>query len=295
MGGYQTGGNVGHFAYQIAGMLGLDPVAFVGQDLAFPHNVTHPAGTPIHEDWQCERNRFFTLEMREMEHLVRRRRMLMTVEDHDGNEIFTERSFYHYLRELELAIEKAGHRTVDCTEGGCRKKGAEIVKLADFLAGCPPGEVPEPGAGPRDPDRGRLAAAAELLDSRVMEFLEVKAAIDQKARTQRRVGRALAEGEDIGRFVRTLAHMEERAKRYPRVLAMLHAMTPQGFFHAAKSDRQLAAAGLEGDEKTRAQFERDDRLVGQLVKSVEYFEPLLRGARRACRELADLPGSGGAG
>ena len=288
MGGYlATGGNVGQFAYAIAGALGLDPVALVGQDLAFPHNITHLGGTPIHEEWQTERNRFFTLEMRELEHLVRRRSALKTVEDHDGNPIFTERSFYHYLRELELAIRSAKHRTVDCTEGGSRKEGAEVMKLADFLAKCPEGEVPAPGAGPRELDRERLAAAAERLDGRVMEFLEVKAAIEQKLRTHRRIERALADGEPIERYVRTLMGMEDRAKKYPEVLGALHALTPQGFFQAVRDDRRLAAAGAEGDEKIQAQFERDDRLVRQLVSSVEYFEPLLRGARRECRSLAE--------
>jgi hypothetical protein len=287
MGGYQSGGHVGHFSFQLAGMLGLDPVAFVGQDLAFPHNITHLGGTPIHEDWQNERNRFFTLEMREFEHLVRRRTQLMTVEDQEGNEVFTERSFYHYLRDLELAIRDARHRTVDCTEGGARKEGAEPTRLADYLEECPRAEVPEPGAGPRDLDRGRLTAVADLLDRRVMEFLEVKAAIDQKARTHKRVERALAEGEEIERYVRTLTHMEERAKKYPQVLSVLQTLTPRGFFDAAKTDRRLAAAGTEGDEKIQAQFERDDLLVGQLVKSVEYFEPLLRETRRRCRDLAD--------
>ncbi len=289
MGGYQSGGHVGHFAYQICGMLGLDPVAFVGQDLAFPYNITHLGGTPIHEDWQNERGRFFTLEMRETEHLVRRRTQLRTVEDQDGNEIFTEDSFYHYIRDLELAIKAAEHRTVDCTEGGARKEGAQIMKLADFLAECPPGEVPEPGAGPRELDRERLAAAAELLDQRIMEFLEVKAAIEQKLRTHKRVERALAEGEDIMRYRRSLTHMEARAKKYPNVLTVLHALTPRGFFQAAKADRTVKAGGLEDDdpEKIQALFERDDQLVRQLMKSVEYFEPLLREARRECRRLAE--------
>ncbi|MHC4914091.1 MAG: motility associated factor glycosyltransferase family protein [Planctomycetota bacterium] len=288
MGGYvASGGNVGQFSYSIAGVLGLDPVAFVGQDLAFPHNITHLGGTPIHEEWQTERNRFFTLEMRELEHLMRRRSTLKTVEDHDGNRIYTERSFYHYLRELELAIKSAKHRTVDCTEGGSRKEGAEVMRLADFLAECPEGEVPDPGAGPRELDRGRLAAAAGQLDDRVMEFLEVKAALEQKLRTHRRIERALTEDEPIEGYVRTLMSMEDRAKSYPEVLGALHALTPGGFFRAAKDDRRLAAAGAEGGEKIQAQFERDDRLVKQLVSSVRYFEPLLRGARRECRRLAE--------
>ncbi len=287
MGGYQSGGNVGHFAFQIAGMLGLDPVALVGQDLAFPHNITHLGGTPIHEDWHSERNRFFSLEMRELEHLVRRRKMLLTVEDQNGNEVFTERSFYHYLRDMELAIKDAPHRTVDCTEGGACKKGTEIMKLAEFLAECPQSEVPEPGAGPRDLSRERLLAVAELLEQRIMEFLEVKAAIDQKLRTHKRVGKALTEGENLLPFLRTLTYMEERTKRYPQVLGMLQALTPRGFFDAAKTDRQLSAAEADGEEKIQAQFERDDQLVRQLVKSVEYFDPILRATRRECQRLAE--------
>jgi hypothetical protein len=286
MGGYQSGGHVGHFSFLVAGMLGLDPVAFVGQDLAFPHNITHVGGTPIHEEWQNERNRFYTLEMRETEHLIRRRDQLMTVEDQEGNQVFTERSFYHYLRDMELAIKDAAHRTVDCTEGGARKEGAEIMRLAEFLAECPAGEVPQPGAGPRELDRERLAAAAELLEQRIMEFLEVKAAIDQKLRTHKRVEKALAEGEDVEPFLRTLTHMEERTRKYPNVLAMLHTLTPRGFFDATKSDRKLSAAGTEGEDKIQAQFERDDKLVKQIVNSVEYFEPILRAARRECQRLA---------
>ncbi len=286
MGGYQTGGHVGHFSFVVAGMLGLDPVAFVGQDLAFPHNITHAGGTPIHEEWQNERNRFYTMEMRETEHLIRRRKQLMTVADQEGNDVFTERSFYHYLRDMELAIAEAAHRTVDCTEGGARKEGAEIMKLADFLAECPEGAVPEPGAGPRVLSRERLAAAADLLEQRIMEFLEIKAAIDQKLRTHKRVESALAEGEDVERFLRTLTFMELRTKKYPNVLTVLHTLTPRGFFDAAKADRTLSAAGTDGNEKIQAQFERDDKLVKQITKSVEYFEPILRATRKECQRLA---------
>ena len=296
MGGYQSGGHVGHFAYQIAGMLGCDPVAFVGQDLAFPYNITHLGGTPIHEDWSNERNRFFTMEMRETEHLIRRRGQLMTVEDQEGNEVFTERSFYHYIRDLEIAIKAAKHRTVDCTEGGCKKEGAEIMRLAEFLDQCPQrDDMPEPGAGSRSMDPQRLESVVDLLQDRIMEFLEVKAAIDQKARTHKRIERALAEGEDVERYLRTLTYMEERTKKYPHVLAMLQALTPQGFFSARKSDRQIAAAGTDGDDKIQAQFQRDDRLIKQLVKSVELFEPMLRQARRECERLAAAGGREDAG
>ena len=287
MGGYQGGGNVGHFAYLVCCYLGLEPIAFVGQDLAYPHNITHLGGTPIHEEWHIERNRFFTMEMREFEHIVRRKQQLLTVPDHDGNDIYTERSMYHYLRDLEVAIKGFGGRTVDCTEGGSRKEGTEIMPLADFLAECPAGEVPPPGAGAREPDRERLAEAVKVLSGRILEYLEVKSIIEQKLRTHKRLEKAMANGEPNERYLRTLTELELRVKKHKEVLLAIYALTPRAFFHAGKTDRKLRAKGSEGDEHLQAQFERDDKLVKAVMDSVELFEPLLRGARRRCETLVE--------
>lgn len=295
MGGMHAGGNVGHFCYAVAGHLGLNPVAFVGQDLGYPCNVTHLPGTPIHEEWQSERNRFHTLEMRELDVLLRRRQDLALVPAQDGGEIFTPGNMYHYLRELELHIKSlAGRvRTVDCTEGGTLKSGAEPVPLAAFLEGLPArADAPAPGAGPRGLDRGRLAAAGEALGDRLLEFLELKAAIEQKLRTHRRIEKALQEGSDTERYLRTLGELEHRARRHPEMLGVLQALTPRAFFAAAKTDRRLGAAETGEDAAIFAErFRRDDRLVRALVESLEFMEPVLRAARRACESLA----AGGSG
>ena len=68
---------------------------------------------------------------------------------------------------------------------------------------------------------------------------------------------------------------------------MLQALTPKGFFNAAKAIRKLEAEGLAGDEKVRAQFERDDQLIKALAGSVAYFEPLLRRVIKDCTALAE--------
>ncbi|HOX04840.1 MAG TPA: DUF115 domain-containing protein [Planctomycetota bacterium] len=291
MGGFFGGGNVGHFCFLIACHLGLSPIAFVGQDLSFPLNIGHLPGTPKHEEWQNERNRFYTLEMRELEVLLRRRESMLKVPSQDGGEVFTERSMYHYLRELELAIRESGRPVVDCTEGGSLKQGTRVRRLAEFLADCPPGEMPPPGAGPSGLDRARLSAAARDLDRRIMEFLEVRSAIDQKLRTHRRVEKALADGEPVDRLLRTVVELGERIQRQRRILTVMQELASSGFYRAGVAQRDTDAAGGGEADKLRERFRRDDELIRELASAADFLEPPLRDARRRCAELSAAAGS----
>ncbi len=285
MGGNYGGGNVGHFCYLIACHLGLEPIAFVGQDLSFPLNIGHMPGTPKHEEWQNERNRFYTLEMRELEVLLRRRQGLLQVPSQDGGEVFTERSMYHYLRELEGAVRESGRRTVDCTEGGSRKEGTEVSPLAAFLSECEPGDLPSPGAGPEGLDRRRLSAAVKDLDRRLMEFLDVKAAVEQKIRAHRRIEKALEANEPAERFMRSAVEFGERIERHREILIVLQELASVGFFRAGAAHRRIDAQSGGEDGKQRERFARDDALIRDLAEAVEFLEPLLREARRSCAEL----------
>jgi hypothetical protein len=286
MGGNLGGGNVGHFCYLTACHLGLSPIAFVGQDLSYPLNIGHVPGTPKHEEWQNERNRFYTVEMRELEGLLRRRESLLKVPSQDGGEVFTERVLYHYLRDLEVSIRGSGRATFDCTEGGALKQGTTVRPLAEFLAGCPAGEVPPPGAGPVGVDRARLAVAARDLDRRIIEFLDVQAAVDQKLRTHRRVEKALAENEPADRLLRTTVELGERIERHREVLTVLHELAPSGFYRAGVTSRNIDAGDGDEDQKLRERFTRDDTLLKELAAAVGFLEPLLREARRRCAEIA---------
>ncbi|MBI3987484.1 MAG: DUF115 domain-containing protein, partial [Lentisphaerae bacterium] len=108
---------VGHAAFELARLMGADPIVMVGFDLAYSDN------------------RFYSksMEVPIFEALEPPPENMVSVEGIDGKPVRTEISFLMYLREFERRIARCGRQVWDATEGGARKAGTRIVDLKTAL------------------------------------------------------------------------------------------------------------------------------------------------------------------
>ena len=127
---------VAHLSYHLARYLGCDPVALIGQDLGFTDGVYYSRGTAIDDVWSTELNPFNTIAMMEWQRIVRHKGMLHRLEDINGRPILTDDQMLSYLRQFEEFFtldQQRGMTTIDATEGGVRKAGAEVDSLQSVL------------------------------------------------------------------------------------------------------------------------------------------------------------------
>lgn len=112
-----TGGSVACAAFSLAVSMDADPVAFIGQDLAYTNNMSHAEG----------------VEYKNSD--INNLKGSMVIKDIYGNDVYTDESLYSFLVWFEKAIEndKSGRIYIDATEGGARIKGTEIMILSDFI------------------------------------------------------------------------------------------------------------------------------------------------------------------
>ncbi|MEE8459870.1 MAG: 6-hydroxymethylpterin diphosphokinase MptE-like protein, partial [Phycisphaerales bacterium] len=73
MGELPAGATVAHLAVYLARFLGCNPIAMVGQDLAFTDGLYYLPGTAIDETWAPELNPFNTMEMMQWQRIARHR------------------------------------------------------------------------------------------------------------------------------------------------------------------------------------------------------------------------------
>jgi len=113
-----VGPSVASTAFDYALKLGLDPIIFVGQDLAYSGEFTHARGTVYDNNKPVEDAKKITL-----------------VEDVYGKKVATSYPMLAMLRALETQIDSMamGRKIIDATEGGARIAGTEIMTLREAL------------------------------------------------------------------------------------------------------------------------------------------------------------------
>lgn len=110
----KSGGSVATTGLDVAIRMGCNPIAFVGQDLAFTENKTHSKET-------------FSKDIIETQDL-------RDVEDVYGNIVKTQKNLYIYLRWIQNRIaEEKNIEFIDATEGGARIRGTKVMKLSEIV------------------------------------------------------------------------------------------------------------------------------------------------------------------
>lgn len=113
-----SGFSVATTALSFAHLLGCNPIALIGQDLAFSEaGKTHASGTTWEENKVDRDSPAF-----------------IRVPGNLGDEVLTDATFLSTLRWLERWIASSDRTTVNATEGGAKIEGTKIMKLQEFIS-----------------------------------------------------------------------------------------------------------------------------------------------------------------
>lgn len=121
-----SGGSVANVAFSVAYLMGLNPIIFIGQDLAYGDGCTHSCLLHHQEpvDWE-KKNGF------------------IPVEGNLGGIVYTKSTWLSFLEWFERVFATIHDRTIiNATEGGARIKGAQVTTfqqaIRDYVAPLPP-------------------------------------------------------------------------------------------------------------------------------------------------------------
>ncbi|MDI1290071.1 MAG: DUF115 domain-containing protein, partial [bacterium] len=206
----QAGATVAHLAYYLARHLGADPVIMIGQDLGFTDHCYYGPGAAIHRVWGPELGAFRTIEMLEWERIARMKGLLRRIDDHAGQPMFTDEQMATYLVQFErdfLADTQRGLTVIDATEGGCAKRHAKTMPLAEAIGAFRgAGQIHLPRSVRKPDAKPRIAKARARLQ-------ELSAGSVEMERLSRETAELLTE----------VRHHHEDQSRVNRLISKVHA------------------------------------------------------------------------
>jgi len=276
----EPGATVMHLAFYLAQWLGCDPIIFIGQDLGFSGHCYYAPGVAMHRAWGPEMGRFGTLEMKEWERIARQRNTLREVPDIHGRPIYTDEQMFTYLEQFERDFAKSAAKVIDATEGGVRKRGAEVATLAEAAerhcrnaidparfshlnADWSDGSLLKPARDALAARREELAEFRALCDETHTVLGELKGLVERPEKFNKRMVRV----DEL----RTLVQNHETLYRMVRDVSQLAELQK----HAA--DRGLASAEATGKDKARRQIQRDRRFIEAMLDGCDRLDGVLAG------------------
>lgn len=114
----QFGGSVAHTAFALAQLMGADPIALVAQDLSFREKLHAGEVTEL----------FYPEE-----YIEQNKKRNPIVKDIFGDERYTLGQFLTFRTAFEQRISGMEGMVYNATEGGLSIKGAETIRLRDFI------------------------------------------------------------------------------------------------------------------------------------------------------------------
>jgi hypothetical protein len=288
---------VAHLSYSLARHLGCDPVAMIGQDLAFTDGQYYADGAAIHSVWGGELNAFNSLEKLEWERIVRMRSYLHRRTDHLGRPVFTDEQMVTYLTQFEqmfAADREQGLTVIDATEGGVAKKHCQPMTFAEAI---------ERYAGPQTPPVPAIPAPDSCDDparsaSVRRRLREVRAGVRRVARIARDTDELLKKLEHIedaeraNRIIRQAHANREEVHATQPAWALLQRLNQMAALKRFSADRRIARSqGLSDHEKHLRRVERDRVNVRWMSEVGDFLDRALERVDQAFdgHALADEP------
>ncbi len=263
MGELPAGATVAHLAVYLARFLGCNPIAMVGQDLAFTDGLYYLPGTAIDETWAPELNPFNTMEMMQWQRIARHRAHLSRVPDVNGRPVYTDRQMLTYLHQFErdfAAYREAGIEIIDATGGGLPKQHTTSMPLAAVLdryatSQVKPLSLPLP---PRELDPDRLRAAGSRVASIRRDIETIRRTSEKAASLLQRMIRDQADRTKMQKHFRTLEKYRGTIDRHADAFGILNHLNQLGVYKRHRADRRLHMQGdLDTHDHQRAQMQRD--------------------------------------
>ncbi len=288
MGRIEPGATVAHLAYAVARHLGCDPVILTGQDLAFTDGQYYSAGAAIHDVWAPELGPFRTIETLEWERVARMRSLLRRVPAVGGGEVYTDEQMATYLAQFVQMFARdlgAGQRTIDATEGGAVKRGAELLTLCDALrthAAVPNGAPPPEGDGaPGD--------AGKRVQKMIQRLSDVRAQVwrvgERSRETVRKLDTMIEAKRDtprVNRLIGEVNKIRDEVQSLTPGFRLVQFVNQAGALNRIRADRALSLAEtIDPYERQRLQIERDRQNVRWLAEAADAVGRTLDAAIRA--------------
>lgn len=249
---------VAHQAFRFLERMGFATIILCGLDLGNPWGVTHIPGIATYDEWHSSLGRFSSYEMLEWEQILRFRSELLRSEDSDGNPVYSDSLMMTYLEAFNRAILACKARVIDATEGGARKKGAEIMSLAEAL---------------------QTATATLALPPVIAEACDCDE-LQQRLLNNLRRGIVLA-GElrraiEHGVGMEIITALQRQLLQFPLLLELAEILEPDDSLRLKKVDRRIEAAS-EPALRMSLQGERDRFYLALIERGCERLLHKLEG------------------
>jgi len=271
--GLKAGATVAHLSLYLAVYMGCDPIVLIGQDLGYTDNVYYLPGVAIHDLWRPELNRFYSIEMKEWERIVRARAILMKAKDIHGNDIYTDEQLFTYLQQFEgdFAALPPG-RVIDATEGGVRKTGAAVMSLAEVAARyCTkplPAERFDYLRKLNWDDRSLLPAGRAEVEKRLHDIDEMGETCDRMLALLKELTGLVDRPAEFNRRIAEVDALRVRVRQLIRAYEIISAVSQMAELQRFSADRRIAMDDLDEASRARRQLERDIRFVESIIEGV---------------------------
>ena len=278
------GATVAHLAYYFARFLGCEPVALIGQDLAFTDGQYYAANAAIHRTWAGELNEFHTLESMEWQRIARMGQHLHRATDVFDRPVFTDEQMNSYRLQFErdfMSDAAKGLQVFDCTEGGIKKLYTTPCALAEFLDTFSDPQAPSirvPAALPHAPEtaQARLKAALRHLKDVRGKARRVGDLSRQATDILTQMREHLNDNERVNRLIDKTQLLRRQVEDLEPAYGMVHLLNQSGALNRMRADRLLQLdTHLELAEVQRREIDRDAENVRSLARSADELGTLL--------------------
>lgn len=284
--GLKAGATVAHLSFYLAEYIGADPIVMIGQDLGFTDNCYYSAGNPIHEIWNVELNRFYTLEMKEWERIAGHRSILRRVTDIHGKNIYTDEQMFAYLQQFERDFSETASTVIDATEGGAKKRGSVIMTLREVLDKYAEKQIPDTLFSYRDEaewfDPNPLGDLSEALENRLTEIEEFKSLCSRTIELLNQLQQVVDQPQKFNKLIVEVDEVRSLVNAHRIIMRMVCAVSAVADLRRFRHDRQTRAAGSQGKERALRQLKRDIEFISSLTEGCDQLTEILKeGLERA--------------
>lgn len=273
----EAGATVMHLAYYLAKWLGCDPIIFIGQDLGFGGHVYYTPGVAMHRAWAPELGRFATLEMKELERILRQGSILRRVKDIHDQEIYTDEQMFTYLQQFERDFARSTATIIDATEGGARKAGTTIMPLSEAIERYCRNPLPADKFDYLQTpwhDERRLPQARQILAARRAELDEFLALCRETNKLLTEMKLLIGEPKKFNARVVRVDELRTLVQNHALIFEMVRDVCQLGELQRIAADRRLSETASDRARAER-QIERDLAFVGHLLEGCEQLAAIL--------------------
>lgn len=273
----KAGSTVAHLSFYLAEYLGCDPIILVGQDLSFCEGLYYPPGMPIERVWQPELHRFYTIEMKQWERIIRARNTLRPVKDIHGRAAYTDEQMFTYAEQFQSDFAASPVRVIHAVEGGIPLSGTQITTLREAAEhyctrSLPPGLLSGEGEGVLPKLREQ---AAESLRARLREVEELQRIGRATLKILERLTGLLDRPAEFNRELARVDDLRAAITKHDRTYKMVVGVSQLAELRRYSADRRIGSKGQETTETARRRLRRDITFVRDFLDGCAYLTELL--------------------